>query len=128
MFALLTAFFGALALVLTCIGLYGLLAHQVTARTREIGIRMALGAQLRAVISLVLTEGLCLAIIGLVIGLFAAFGLSRFVARMLFGVPPTDPVTLVGVGLVLIGVAALACFLPARRAAKVDPMAALRAE
>jgi predicted permease len=128
MFALLTAFFAGLALVLTCIGLYGLLAHQVTARTREIGIRMALGAQLRAVISLVLTEGLCLAIIGLVIGLFAAFGLSQFVARMLYGVPPTDPFTIVGVAIVLIVVAALACLVPASRAARVDPMQALRAE
>jgi predicted permease len=128
MFALLTAFFGALALVLTCIGLYGLLAHQVAARTREIGIRMALGAQLRAVISLVLTEGLCLAVIGLVVGLFAAFGLSQFVARLLFGVPPTDPVTMAGVAALLLAVATLACLLPARRAAKVDPMTALRAE
>jgi ABC-type antimicrobial peptide transport system permease subunit len=128
LFALLTTFFGALALALTCIGLYGLLAHQVTARTREIGIRMALGAQLRAVVGLVLTEGLCLAIIGAVFGLFAAWSLTGFVSRMLFGVPPADPLTLASVAALLLTIAALACGLPARRAARVNPMTALRAE
>jgi predicted permease len=128
LFALLSAFFAALALVLTCIGLYGLLAHQVTMRTREIGIRMALGAQLRSVVSLVLGEGLSLAIIGVVIGLLAAWSLTGFVAKMLFGVPPTDLPTFAGVGGLLLAIAALACALPARRAAKVDPMQALRAE
>ena len=128
MFALLSAFFAALALVLTCIGLYGLLAHQVTARTREIGIRMALGAQLRAVVNLVLREGLSLAIIGVVVGLCAAVSLTGFVSKMLFGVPPVDPVTLAGVSALLLLIAAVACYLPARRASKVDPMVALRSE
>lgn len=127
-FALLTAFFGAVALVLTCIGLYGLLAHSVVARTREIGIRMALGAQLRAVMSLVLTDGLRLAVLGVVLGIGLALGLTRFVANLLFGVPSTDPATLAGAGLLLVGIAALACFIPARRAARVEPMDALRAE
>jgi predicted permease len=128
LFAQLTTFLGAVALVLTCIGLYGLLAHQVTARTREIGIRMALGAQLRAVVLLVLREGLGLAVLGVVIGLGVALGVTRFVAKMLFGVQPLDPTTLAGAGLVLVVIAALACWLPARRAGKVDPMTALRAE
>ena len=128
LFAMLSAFFGVVALLLTCIGLYGLLAHQVTARTREIGIRMALGAQLRAVVGLVLTEGVCLAIIGVVFGIGAACGLAGFVAKMLFGVPAVDPATLVAAGSLLVAVAAMACWVPARRAAKVDPMIALRAE
>jgi predicted permease len=128
MFATLSATLGGVALLLTCIGLYGLLAHQVTARTREIGIRMALGAQLRAVMALVLGEGLRLAALGVVLGLATALAVTRFVAHMLFGVPPTDPWTLAGAAALLIAIAALACFIPARRAAKVDPMSALRAE
>ena len=128
LFALLSAFFGAVALVLVAIGLYGLLAHQVTSRTREIGIRMALGAQLSAIIAPVLSEGLRLVVSGLVIGLVAAIGLSHFVTHLLFGVQSADPVTFAGVGLFLLAIAAVACWLPARRAAKVDPMVALRAE
>jgi len=127
-FALLSAFFGALALVLTCVGLYGLLAHQVTARTREIGIRMALGAQLRAVVGLVLTEGLCLAVIGVILGFGAATGLAGFTARLLYGVPATDLATLAAVAATLLTVALVASLIPARRAAKVDPMVALRTE
>jgi predicted permease len=128
MFAALSGCLGGVALLLTCIGLYGLLAHQVTARTREIGIRMALGAQLHAVMSLVLAEGLRLTVLGVALGLTAALALTRFVASLLFNVPPTDPVTLASAGLLLVAVAAFACWIPARRATKVDPMTALRAE
>jgi ABC-type antimicrobial peptide transport system permease subunit len=128
LFATLTSIFGGLALLLTCIGLYGLLAHQVTARTREIGIRMALGAQLRAVMTLVLGEGLRLTAIGVVLGIGASLALTRFVSSVMFGVRPHDPATLSAASVLLISVAALACWLPARRAARVDPVKALRAE
>ncbi len=128
LFALLTAFFGGVALLLTCIGLYGLLAHTVATRTREIGIRMALGAQVRAVISLVLGEGLRLVALGVGLGFGVALGVMRFVSKLLYGVSPVDPLSLGGAALLLIAVAAVACWLPARRAAKVDPMVALRAE
>jgi predicted permease len=128
LFATLTSIFGGLALLLTCIGLYGLLAHQVTARTREIGIRMALGAQLRPVMTLVLGEGLRLTAISVVLGIGASLALTRFVSSVMFGVRPHDPATLIAASVLLISVAALACWLPARRAARVDPMKALRAE
>jgi predicted permease len=128
LFATLTSLFGGLALVLTCIGMYGLLVHQVTARTREIGIRMALGAQLRAVMALVLGEGLRLTAIGVVLGIGASLVLTRFLSSVMFGVRPHDPATLIAASILLIAVAALACWLPARRAARVDPMNALRAE
>jgi ABC-type antimicrobial peptide transport system permease subunit len=128
LFATLTTFFGSVALGLTGIGLYGLLAQRVTMRTREIGIRMALGAQLRAVVTLVLGEGLRLTVIGLALGMGVTLGVTRFVSKMLFGVPPADPVTLGGAALLLVAIAAFACWLPARRAAKIDPMVALRAE
>jgi predicted permease len=128
MFATLTTFFGALALLLTCVGLYGLLAHQVTSRTREIGIRMALGAQLRSIMSLVLGEGLRLSALGVVLGIGASVALTRLVSSVMFGVQPHDPLSLIAAGALLLSVAALACWLPARRAARVDPMKALRAE
>jgi predicted lysophospholipase L1 biosynthesis ABC-type transport system permease subunit len=128
MFALLSAFFAGVALLLTCIGIYGLLANQVAARTREIGVRMALGAQMSRVVGLVLAEGVSLAAIGVVCGSFAAFWLSGFVAHLLYGVPPHDRWSLAGAGSVLLVVTMLACAIPARRAAKVDPMVALRCE
>ena len=128
LFARLTACFGLLALVLVSIGLYGVMSYSVTRRTREMGIRMALGAQRRNILRLVLENGLKVALAGVAIGLFAAFGLTRFVGRMLYGVAPTDPLTFVLIALLLLLVALLACYLPARRATKVDPIVALRYE
>lgn len=128
LFAHLTSFFGLLALALVSIGLYGVLAYSVAGRTREIGIRMALGAERRDVLRLVLKQGLTLAFIGAALGLAAAFALMRTLTSLLFGVTPTDPLTLVMVVLLLAGVAFVACWIPARRATKVDPMIALRTE
>jgi putative ABC transport system permease protein len=120
--------FAALALVLAVVGLYGVLSYVVAQQTREIGVRMALGATRRDVIGMVLYRGLRLAATGAAVGLVLAFGLARAVAGMLYGVSPADPVTFTGVPLVLVGVAALACYVPARRAVRVDPVVALRAE
>lgn len=120
--------FGVLALLLAALGIYGVLAYSVSRRTREIGVRMALGADLGAVVRLVLRQGIRLALTGAVVGLLAAAGLTQLVRSFLFGVSPLDPVTFGGVLLLLAGVSLLACWLPARRAAKVDPMVALRSE
>jgi predicted permease len=124
----LSSFFGALALVLACIGLYGLLSYEVARRTRELGIRMALGAQQCNLLRLVVGQGILLALIGAVIGIAAALGVTRFMASMLFGIKATDPATFIGVAAMLIVVALAACYIPARRAMKVDPMVALRYE
>ncbi|HEV7474999.1 MAG TPA: ABC transporter permease [Pyrinomonadaceae bacterium] len=126
--AQLVSFFGVLALLLASIGLYGLMAHGVVRRTKEIGIRMALGAERRSIIWMVLKETVVLVLIGVVIGVPAAIGLSRLIASQLFGTSPSDPITLVGGALLLVGVALLAGFLPARKASKVDPLIALRYE
>lgn len=123
-----SSFFGVLALVLACIGLYGLLSYEVTRRTREIGIRMALGAGRRDVLSNVVGEGLALSVAGVVIGIAASFGVTRFLGSILFGVRPGDPMTLIVVTGVLLLVALLASWIPARRAMLVDPMVALRHE
>jgi len=120
--------FGLLALVLAAIGLYGVVSYAVTQRTREVGIRMALGAQQVHVVSLVVRQGALLTLVGLVIGIAAALGAARLITHLLFGVSATDPITFVGVAVVLAAVAALASYLPARRATKVDPIIALRAE
>jgi predicted permease len=122
------AVFAGVALLITVIGLYGLLAYSVTERTREMGIRMALGAQRRDVLRLVIGHGLQLTIIGVVIGLLGACGLTRLMSSLLFGITPTDSITLIGVVAILAVVALFACYIPARRATKVNPLVALREE
>jgi predicted permease len=137
----LLSFFGAVALLLAAIGLFGVLAHSVSQRTKEIGIRMAFGAQVGNVLRLIIWEGMKLVLLGLVFGVLLAFALKRLVAfhdftaetwdrmkQQLYGVSFTDPVTLIAILIVLLLVAFLACWLPARRAAKVDPLVALRYE
>ena len=120
--------FGLLGLVLAAIGIYGVMSYSVSRRTREIGLRMALGAETRDVIKLIVRQGLGLTLIGAVIGLMLAVAVTRLLASLVYGVTATDPATFAGVVLFVIGVAALACYLPARRATKVDPMIALRRE
>jgi putative ABC transport system permease protein len=120
--------FAGVGLLLAAIGLYGVLAYSVARRTREIGIRMAMGAQLADVIRLILGQGLVLAVFGEVIGITVALATGRVLRAYLFAVSSTDPATFVAVGLLLAAVALFACWLPARRAARVNPMEALRYE
>lgn len=126
--ATLVGSFGLLALVLAAVGIYGVIAFATRQRTHEIGIRIALGAQKSDVLNMVIGQGLKMALIGLVIGIIGALALTRFLSNLLYGVTPTDPTTFAAVSLILIGVALLACYIPARRATKVDPMVALRHE
>jgi putative ABC transport system permease protein len=124
----LLAIFASVALVLTIVGLYGVMSYSVAQRTNEIGIRMALGAQTRDVLSMIVRQGLLLVLLGLAIGLAGAFGLMKLISSLLFGVTTKDPWTFAAVAGLLAAVALLACYLPARRATKVDPMEALRYE
>jgi predicted permease len=126
--ALLSSLFGMVALVLACVGLYGVMSRLVVQRMHEIGIRIALGAERSSVLRLVLGRGVAIALIGVFAGMVGAVGVTRFMATLLFGVKPTDVQTMLFAALALIGVAAFACYIPARRAMGVDPMVALRYE
>jgi ABC-type antimicrobial peptide transport system permease subunit len=128
LFARLTAVFGLLALTLAMIGLYGTMAYSVTRNTHEIGIRMALGANPSDVLSMVIRQGITLTLIGVAIGIVAALGITRLISSVIFGVTPYDPLTFVAVAAILSIVALLACYIPARRAMRVDPIVALRYE
>jgi putative ABC transport system permease protein len=120
--------FGGIALFLAAIGLYGVLSYSVSQRIREIGVRVALGAQNGHVMRLVLRQGMLLALIGIGFGLLFSFGATRVVASILYDTSPTDPLSFAGISAMLAGIAALACYLPARRALEVDPLEALRGE
>jgi ABC-type antimicrobial peptide transport system permease subunit len=117
---------GGMALFLGIVGLYGVIAYSVSQRRREIGIRMALGAEKSAILNMIIGQGIKLVLIGVAIGLAAALGLTRFLSGLLYGVKPGDPATLVAVSALLMAIALLASYIPARQAAKVDPMVALR--
>ncbi|HEX9759574.1 MAG TPA: FtsX-like permease family protein, partial [Candidatus Acidoferrales bacterium] len=126
--AVLLGIFASLALVITAAGIFGVMALGVSQRTHEIGIRMALGATPGDVLRMVLRQGMTLVLIGLVLGAVGAVALVRVMSGLLFGVPPTDPVTYASVAAVLAAVAAIACLIPARRAATIEPVTALRSE
>jgi putative ABC transport system permease protein len=120
--------FSGIALILAAVGIFGVISYSASQRTHEIGIRIALGAQQRNVLRLILGQGTKLALLGLGAGAAATLPLTHLIAGMLYGVSATDPLTFGAVGIVLLGVAVTACYIPARRAMRVDPMAALRHE
>ena len=120
--------FAVVAFLLAVIGIYGLISYSVSQRTRELGIRMALGAQHSNILKLIVGQGSVLAAVGIALGLAASLAFTRLIRSLLFGVRATDPVTFIGATLILIVVAALASYVPARRATRVDPMIALRTE
>jgi len=122
------AIFAVIALALSTVGIYAVMAYSVNRRTQEIGVRMALGATTGNVLQLVLSLGLKQLAIGLMIGLAAAFGLTRVLSALLVRISPTDPLTFAGISLLLTAIGILACWLPARRAARIDPLVALRYE
>ena len=127
-YLLLLGIFGATALILAAVGIYGVMAYSVKMRTHEIGVRMALGAHQKDVMWMILRQGLTLTFLGVAAGIGGALWLTRFIAGVLYGVQPTDPVTFTIVALTMIGVAVLACLVPGRRATNVDPAIALRHE
>src|SRR5206468_9756675 len=120
--------FAAIALIIAALGIYGVISYAVSQRTRELGIRIALGAQRDRVVRLVIGQGLTLTLIGIVLGMVGAYALTRLIATLLFGVAPAHPVTFAAVAMVFVLVAKIASYLPARRAAAVDPIIAMRAE
>ena len=124
----LSASLAALALVIAAIGLYGVVAYAVSQRAKEIGIRLALGATSRDVLRMVVADGLTIAVTGIVIGTAAAFALTRVLAELLYGIAPTDPVSFLFSAISLLALTLLASYIPARRAARIDPIHALRAE
>ena len=125
-YAALFGVLGVLAAGLAAVGIYGVISYMVTRRTREIGIRMALGAPRTRILSLVLGQGATFAGLGIVIGLIGALSLTQYLRAMLFGLGPSDPTTFVAVALAFAGIAALGCYIPARRATRLDPLTALR--
>jgi putative ABC transport system permease protein len=127
-YAILLGSFAAIALIIAALGIYGVISYAVSQRTRELGIRIALGAQRERVVRLVIGQGLALTLVGIALGVAGAYVLTRVIATLLFGVTPADPLTFVGVAAIFIAVAFLASYLPARRAAGVDPIIAMRAE
>lgn len=123
---LLLSLFAGLALVLAAVGIYGVISYSITQSTQELGIRMALGANRRNILSLIVGQGAKLALIGVGLGIVASLLLTRVLSSLLYGVSATDPIVFAGLAILLIGIVLLACFIPAQRATKLDPMLALR--